>query len=94
MFTFLLCLEIICLLLIYLNEIVLDRFKMCDTNLDENQICRHDLNISQSQSPSCKKCERAQKFLQLLNHLTIASKAEDYEEQISATVAIISTVCE
>jgi hypothetical protein len=66
---------------------------MCDTSFNENQICRICLNIFQRQSHSCERCERNQKFLKLMNQFTIASKAEDYEERISATVAVISTVC-
>jgi len=67
---------------------------MCDTSFIENQIDRNSLNMFQRQSHSSERYERTQKFLKLMNQFTIASKAEDYEERISATVAIISTVCE
>lgn len=66
---------------------------MCDTSFDENQICRNCLNTFQRQSHSCERCERTRRFLKLINQFTIASKAKDYEEQISVTVAVISTVC-
>jgi hypothetical protein len=65
---------------------------MCDTSFIENQIYRNSLNMFQRQSHSSERCERTKKFLKLMNQFTIASKAEDYEERISATVAVISTV--
>ena len=66
---------------------------MCDTILDKDQTCQNSFDASQNQSNLYKGCERAQKFLQLLNHLTKASQEDDYEEQISAVVAMISAVC-
>ncbi len=67
---------------------------MSNISLSKNQICEHSLNMSENQLYSCERCERKQKFLQLLDLLTIASQTENYEEQISATVAAISTVYE
>ena len=63
------------------------------SSLMENQTCQHRLNLLPRQLHSCERCERAQKFQQLLNHLAVASKAEDYEEKISTMVAMISAVC-
>jgi hypothetical protein len=65
---------------------------MYDTGLDRNQTCCNDLQICQSQSGCCKRCERTRKFEELLDRLTIASKASDYVERISATVATICAV--
>lgn len=66
---------------------------MCDTSFEENQICRNCLNAFQKHSDSCERCERTRKFLKLIHQFAIASKAKDYEKQISNIVAVISTVC-
>jgi hypothetical protein len=66
---------------------------MDDKGVNKNQICVTGLHICQNQPCSCKRSERTEQFLQLLNRLTAASKATDYEEQISATVAAICAVC-
>lgn len=60
--------------------------------LDRKQASSNNLPSCQSQSCWCKRCKRTRKFQELLNHLTLASKATDYEERISATVALICTV--
>lgn len=49
--------------------------------------------LCQNQSCSCMKCTRTQKFQKLLNQLTLASTAVDYEERISAIVTMICVVC-
>jgi hypothetical protein len=77
----------------YANEIVLDRFKMDDKGVNRNQSCAIGLYICQSQPCGCKRSERTAQFLRLLNHLTVASTATDYKEQIFATVATICAVC-
>ena len=48
------------------------------------------INSHTCETPSCssQRCHRTQKFLQLLDGLSIASRAVDYEEQISTTIAI------
>lgn len=66
---------------------------MYDANLDKNHVCGNGSNPSQDQSCCCQRCQRTRKFLQLLKRLTIASKGKDYEQEIFATVALISTVC-
>ena len=66
---------------------------MYNTDFNINQSFWGGLHICQSQSSPCKKCERAQKFEQLLSHLIVASKAANYEERISATVSVICAVC-
>ncbi|CAF1311364.1 unnamed protein product [Adineta ricciae] len=63
---------------------------MFDTNLSKNQICQHSLTMLHSQSHCCERCERTQRFVKLLNQLTIASNAEDYEQQISDTITLFS----
>ena len=60
---------------------------MCDSSLDINEIRRNNLTTSHSQTYCCKRCEQTQRFLELFNHLTIASKADDYEERITHIVA-------
>lgn len=64
---------------------------MCDSVLHRGRTCQKDLDIYQTNLCSCKRCERARKFSKLLNHLTIASKMINYEEQISA---VVTTICE
>ncbi len=66
---------------------------MSDASFGRNQGCLNDLHMQQIQLCYCKKCERAQKFQQLLNHLTAASKKIDYEEQITTIVTAICAVC-
>ncbi len=66
---------------------------MFDTNFDQNHTCSNGLHIQGEHSYDCKRCERFQKFEQLLNRLTIASKAVDYVEQINATITDIYAVC-
>ena len=66
---------------------------MDDNGTNRNQICATGLHIRQNQPCSCKTSERTEQFLQLLNRLTAASPATDYEQQISATVAAIYAVC-
>jgi hypothetical protein len=56
-------------------------------------MCATSLHIRQNQPCSCKTSERTEQFLQLLNRLTAASTATNYEEQISATVKTICAVC-
>ncbi|CAF3794588.1 unnamed protein product [Rotaria socialis] len=62
---------------------------MYNTDFNRNENFWNGLHICQNQSSSCEKCERAHRFEQLLNHLTLASKAENYEERISTTVVAI-----
>ena len=66
---------------------------MFNTVFNRNESFWNGFHICQGQASSCKKCERAQKFEQLLSHLTVASKAVNYKERISATVAVICAVC-
>jgi hypothetical protein len=65
---------------------------MHNTDFNRNEIFWNGLHICQNQSSSCEKCERAHRFEQLLSHLTLASKAENYEERISTTVVAICAV--
>ncbi|CAF3344902.1 unnamed protein product, partial [Rotaria socialis] len=62
---------------------------MYNTDFNRNENFWNGLYICQNQSSSCEKCERAHRFEQLLSHLTLASKAENYEERISTTVVAI-----
>ncbi|CAM4964548.1 unnamed protein product [Rotaria socialis] len=62
---------------------------MHNTDFNRNENFWNGLHICQNQSSSCEKCERAHRFEQLLSHLTLASKAENYEERISTTVVAI-----
>ena len=62
-------------------------------DINRKEICFTGLHTCQNQSCSCEKSERIDRFSQLLSRLTAASRATDYEEQISATVAAICTVC-
>ena len=66
---------------------------MNDKSVNRNKICFTGLHICQNQPCSGEKSERTELFLQLLNRLTAASKATDYEEQIFATVGAICAVC-
>ncbi|CAF4418471.1 unnamed protein product [Rotaria magnacalcarata] len=72
-----------------LDYIVSDQLIMYNTDFNRNENFWNGLYICQNQSSSCEKCERAHRFEQLLSHLTLASKAENYEERISTTVVAI-----
>jgi hypothetical protein len=65
---------------------------MDNKSANRNQICFFGLSICQNQSCNCKRSQRIEKFLQLLNRFTAAAKAADYKEQIPAVVAAVSTV--
>lgn len=73
-----------------LNKIVSDRLKMDDKNHNRNETSSDGL--CQSQPCNCKRCKRNQQYLELLNRLTEASKAIDYEDRIASTVAAICAV--
>ncbi|CAF1554051.1 unnamed protein product, partial [Adineta steineri] len=62
---------------------------MNDSSINRNEIGVTASHICQHQPCICERSTRTNQFLQLLNRLTIASTATDYEEQISATVATI-----
>ncbi|CAF1646138.1 unnamed protein product [Rotaria magnacalcarata] len=73
----------------WLNYSVSDQLIMYNTDFNRNENFWNGLHICQNQSSSCEKCERSHRFEQLLSHLTLASKAENYEERISTTVVAI-----
>ena len=78
------------LTIVLINEIVSDRLKMDDRSHNINQTSSNGL--CQNQPCNCKRCKRNQQYLELLNRLTEASKATDYEDRISSTVAAICAV--
>jgi hypothetical protein len=66
---------------------------MNDKDANRNQICLIGSRICQDRPCNCKGSERAEHYQRLLNSLTEASKATDYEEKISATISAICAVC-
>ncbi len=66
---------------------------MDDKSVNKKQLCFIGLHTCQNQPCRCKKSERTEQFLQLLNRLTAASKTTNYEEQIFATVMATCAVC-
>lgn len=66
---------------------------MDDNGVGGKQICITGLYVCESRSCNCKRTERIERFLQLLNRLSLASQTTDYEEQISTIVATICAVC-
>ncbi|CAF1459092.1 unnamed protein product [Adineta steineri] len=62
---------------------------MNDSGINRNEIGVTASHICQHQPCICERSTRTNQFLQLLNRLTVASTATDYEEQVSATVATI-----
>lgn len=58
-----------------------------------SQICLNDLHMHKFVSCYCERCKRFKTFEQLLGSLKTASKAVNYEEQISVVVRNICAVC-
>ncbi len=62
--------------------------------MDQNsyKFSSNDFEPCKTQSCSCNRCKRMRRFKELLDRLSSASKAINYEEQISSTVATICDV--
>lgn len=58
-----------------------------------SQICLNDLHMQKFVPCYCERCKRFKTFEQLLGSLKTASKAINYEEQISVVVRNICAVC-
>lgn len=61
--------------------------------LNRNDVSGNSSSSCENQSCCCMKCERTQKFQKILNQLTSASRAVDYEERITDIVTMTCAVC-
>ncbi len=61
-------------------------------DLNSYEFSSNDFESCKTQSCSCNRCKRMRRFKEVLDRLSSASKTINYEEQISATVAMICDV--